>query len=153
LSDFFQITLLRKLESSSGIERSSWNAQAWSNFTETFGVGVGLGSARASSFPLVVLSNLGALGALLFSVLVLLLLHSAFTRPPGAVTGQPVALAAGHALLASLIAASVSGTVFDLGMAFYAYAAAASAARARYRLQPHQDTQVMETLVMEHRHA
>jgi hypothetical protein len=45
-------------------------------------------------------------------------------------TGQdrgPVARAAGHAVLTSLIAASVSGTVFDLGLAFYAFAAAAAA--------------------------
>ena len=34
--------------------------------------------------------------------------------------------AARQAVLASLVAATVSGTVFDLGVAFYAFAAAAS---------------------------
>jgi hypothetical protein len=65
VAEFFEVTVLNKLQSSSGIERSSWNKQAWSNFLDTYGAGVGLGSARAN-LPLVLLSNVGALGTLLF---------------------------------------------------------------------------------------
>lgn len=56
-----------KVHSRFGIERATGNWQAWSNFVDTYGLGVGLGSARASSFPLVVLSNLGLPGGLMFS--------------------------------------------------------------------------------------
>lgn len=124
IADFFGITLVRKLETSSGVERSSWNMQAWTNFLDVYGVGVGLGSARASSYPLVLLSNVGVLGTLLFLAFVARLLV-----PPARTLESEdaaVARAARHAVLATLIAASVSGVVFDLGLAFYAFAAAAA---------------------------
>lgn len=122
---FFEITLFKKMDSDSGIERGSWNLQAWTNFIDTYGVGTGLGSARSSSFLLVLLSNLGVIGCLLFGAFLLTAFRSAF----GAGSGHDVAVAraAGLAALAALIAASISATVFDLGMAFYAYAAAAAA--------------------------
>ena len=124
VSDFFSITLGRKLESSSGIERGSWNLQAWTNFLDLNGLGVGLGSARASSFALVLLSNLGALGTALF----LGFIARVLIAPKQALgdAAAPVARASRHAVLAVLIAVCVSGTVFDLGLAFYAFAAAAS---------------------------
>ena len=124
VQDFFQATLLRKLESSSGVERSSWNVQAWQNFLDTYGLGAGLGSARASSFPMVLLSNLGAIGATLFAVFVVQVLRAAFV--PSAQPADAVARAAGHAVMATLIAFAISGTVFDLGIAFYVFAAAAA---------------------------
>ncbi len=122
---FFEITLFKKMDSASGIERGSWNLQAWINFIETYGVGTGLGSARSSSFLLVLLSNLGAIGCLLFALFLLTAFHSAFGSGDG--HDATVAKAAGLAALAALIAASISATVFDLGMAFYAYVAAAAA--------------------------
>lgn len=121
---FFEVALVRKLESSSGLERSSWNLQAWTNFIDSNGVGIGLGSARASSFALVLLSNLGVAGAVLFAAFVVQL----FRMPPASATPPAADLAvvraARRAVLAVLIAASASATVFDLGIAFYAYAAA-----------------------------
>lgn len=123
VAEFFEFTVWNKLQSQSGLERTSWNRQAWTNFLETGGVGVGLGSARASSFPLVLLSNLGVIGLILFLGFMLQVL-----RPSsGASTDAPVSSAARHGALASLIAASVSGTVFDLGILFYIFAAAATA--------------------------
>jgi hypothetical protein len=123
LGDYFRITVMRKLESSSGIERSSWNMQAWINFLDLYGLGVGLGSARASSFPLVLLSNVGVLGTLLFLAFLVQVLRPSKATPSEA---EPVARAARHAVLAALIAATISATVFDLGVAFYAFAAAAA---------------------------
>lgn len=121
---FIDTTLVRKLESSSGLERSSWNQQAWTNFIDTAGVGIGLGSGRASSHPLVVLSNLGVAGALLFVAFV----WRVFTTPanPGAqqIADMPITRAARRAFVAALVAAAMSATVFDLGLAFYAFAAA-----------------------------
>ena len=121
--DFFDSTVLGKLDSESGIERGSWNQKAWSNFLETYGLGVGLGSARASSYPLVLLSNVGVIGTLLFLMFVISACRGSRVRQIA-----PVPRAARQALLASLLAACVSGTVFDLGVAFYAFAAAASMA-------------------------
>jgi hypothetical protein len=125
VANFFDVTVVNKLQSDSGISRSSWNHQAWLNFLETYGVGVGLGSARASSYPLVLLSNIGAVGTLLFLVFVFHVFRGVQPEPdlPAAETQR----AARHAVLATLIGASVSATVFDLGVAFYAFAAAAVA--------------------------
>jgi len=125
VQNFFDITLFGKLESASAMERGSWNQHAWNNFIETSGIGVGLGSARASSYPLVLLSNLGAIG----TALMLLFLLTVFTRPntpplhPGV---EATVHAARHAIFVALIVASISATVFDLGVAFYALAAVAS---------------------------
>ena len=133
LGEFFGITLVRKLDSLSGIERGSWNLQAWTNFLDVNGIGVGLGSARASSFVLVLLSNVGVLGTVLF----VLFLARVLFAPSGANSAGSgeddgalaVQRAARHAVFAGFIAATVSGVVFDLGLAFYAFAAAAAVSR------------------------
>ncbi len=124
VAEFFEVTVFNKLQSSSGIERSSWNEQAWSNFLNTYGAGVGLGSARASSYPLVLLSNVGILGTLLFIVFLSKVFFG--IRPNRALRAAAVPRAARQAVLAGLISASVAATVFDLGVAFYALAAAAT---------------------------
>jgi hypothetical protein len=126
VSEFAKLTVLSKLDTSSGFERSSWNRQAWANFRDTFGLGVGLGSARASGFALVLLSNVGVVGTLLFAAF----LWATCRGLPGEFTEESaVPRASRHAVLAALAAAFVSGAVFDLGVAFYAFAAAASMRR------------------------
>jgi hypothetical protein len=121
VSAFFDETVLGKLDSVSGVERGAWNRQAWSNFIDTYGVGVGLGSARASSFPLVLLSNVGLIGTLLFASFLKQVLWTARGTAP-----DPVSRAAREAVLAALITATISATVFDLGVAFFAFAAAST---------------------------
>ncbi len=128
-SEFFEFTVLDKLQSQSGVERTSWNQQAWNNFTDTWGIGAGLGSARASSFVLVLLSNLGVIGVLLF-----LGFSYELMRSEGYPESLPVPSAARQAALATLIAASVSGAVFDLGILFYVFAAVATSERAALSL-------------------
>jgi hypothetical protein len=122
VTEYFQITVFNKLDSASGQERSSWNRQAWENFLDTYGVGVGLGSARASSYLLVLLSNVGILGTLLFFGFFTAVLRG----PRNESTPNPIAEGSRQAVLASLVAAAIAGGVFDLGIAFYAYAAAAT---------------------------
>jgi hypothetical protein len=121
--DYFQLTLVRKLDSSSALERGSWNTQAWQNFIDTYGVGTGLGSARASSYPLVLASNVGVLGLVLFGAF----LWRVMGIGESPRSFDPVVRASRRAVLAAVIGASISAVVFDLGLAFYAYAAAASA--------------------------
>ena len=58
--------IFNKLDSDSGIERSEWNASAWDNFLKTYGFGVGLGGNKASNFLLVLLSNVGWFGLVLY---------------------------------------------------------------------------------------
>jgi O-Antigen ligase len=112
-----------KLESKSAATRGMWNAQAWSNFRDSLGLGVGLGSARASSYPLVLLSNVGLLGFLLFTAFA-----GAVLFPRKSVTQCPTTIAARNAALCVIISACLVGTVFDLGVAFYLYCAAACSA-------------------------
>lgn len=120
---FLDNMVFAKLDSPSGLERTAWSMQAWSNFLDTYGLGVGLGSARASSYAMVLLSNIGILGTAMFGAFVLSVWKSG-DHPSS--TDRAVARAARHAVLATLIAACLSATVFDLGIAFYAFAAAAS---------------------------
>lgn len=126
IAEFVELTVLNKMHSSSGVERNSWNQHAWSNFVDTFGLGVGLGSARASGFGLVLLSNVGLPGTLMF----IAFLKGVFTANSAwhdeETPERAVSLAARQAVIAQLCAAAISGAVFDLGIAFYVFAAAAS---------------------------
>jgi hypothetical protein len=72
---------------------------------------------------LVLLSNLGVVGAGLFSAF----LAYVFGAGRGA-TGpvSPITTAARHAVAAGLAGSLLAASVFDLGVAFYAFAAAAS---------------------------
>ncbi len=63
---FLNETLFDKLGSDSGVERMSWNAQALRNLTDTWLIGAGLGSARASNWLLSSLGSIGVPGTALF---------------------------------------------------------------------------------------
>jgi hypothetical protein len=125
ISDFFAQTLLAKADSDSGVERTAWNMQALKNFIDTYGLGVGVGSSRASSFVLVLMSNLGVLGMVCFGLFVSRAVLSPISnsQPPA---DRAVCYASRQGMLAVLIVASVSGTVFELGACFYLFAAAAA---------------------------
>jgi len=122
LTDYLDVVIFKKLESESGVERSSWNQHCWENFIDTYGLGVGLGSARGSSLLMVLLANLGALGTLCFIAFLMSVLKGLTT------TGEvePVREASRQAVLAALSSAVVSAATFDMGIVFYAAAAAAS---------------------------
>ncbi|MGW4578280.1 hypothetical protein ACWELP_06260 [Rhodococcus aetherivorans] len=72
-------------------------------FVDTWGVGVGLGSSRPSSFWPMLLSCVGLIGTLLFVVLVVKLSRAAWS------TGLPAAQASVWALVALLLCKSVAG--------------------------------------------
>ncbi len=83
VSDFatrlFDTLVLKKNLSDSYIERSSWNASAVSAFWSSYGLGVGLGSARASSYVAALLASIGAPGA---ACLLIFFARMAMARPP-----------------------------------------------------------------------
>ncbi len=125
ITDFFSETLLAKADSDSGVERTAWNMQAIKNFIDTYGMGVGVGSSRASSFLLVLMSNLGVVGMTCFGLFVSRSVLSTIStsHPPA---DRAVCYASRQGMIAVLVVASVSGTVFDLGACFYLFAAAAA---------------------------
>jgi hypothetical protein len=120
-------TILNKMSTDSGIERSSWNAQAMQNFYDTLGFGVGNGSLRASSFPILVLASLGVLGSVLFGLFFVAFLIPNKRAEQFESTDSAYRQAAKSACTALLITATVSGALIDLGLLFYALAALACA--------------------------
>ncbi|UWU24998.1 O-antigen ligase family protein (plasmid) [Rhizobium sp. CB3060] len=128
LHDFLDEMLFSKADSQSGRERFMWNSMAYQTFIDTQGFGAGLGSARASSFGLVLLSNLGIPGALIFALFVLLILK-ADTRARNLPSREAaaVARAAKAGFITVLVSAATSGTVYDLGLMFYILAGSVSA--------------------------
>jgi hypothetical protein len=119
--------ILDKMSTTSGLERSAWNYQAMQNFVDTFGFGVGLGSLRASSFPIVLLASFGLVGTLIFGLFFLSLLISGPAKEAGLGTEEATRQAAKSACIAWLITQAVAGALTDLGVTFYAFAALACA--------------------------
>jgi hypothetical protein len=117
--------VFNKLSTDSGVERSSWNRQGMQNFFDTFGFGVGNGSARTSSFAVAVLASLGIIGSLLLSMFLISMIFGR-NRFGGDPLDDAYRRAAKSACIAWLISASVSGALVDLGLPFYAFAALAS---------------------------
>jgi hypothetical protein len=142
---FVHATLLDKADSGSGQERAAWNAQAYRNLLDTHWLGVGLGSCRASSFPLVLLANLGVFGATVFTLFALNVCRAPYLeRSQTSDQDFAVRKAASDAALAALIGSVVAVGMFDLGVSFYMFAAAASSLSSER--QP-------ETLALEPSHA
>lgn len=124
VTDYFGVVVGKKVTSDSASVRFAMNARAYDNFFDSFGLGTGLGSNRASSFALVLLSNLGWIGVLFFGLFLWSVLMGRGRAQMPALDAA-VVLGARHAVLASLVAACVSAVVYDLGVVFYILAAAA----------------------------
>jgi hypothetical protein len=127
------VTVLDKLQSSSGVERARWTEQALVNFSQTHWLGAGVGSVRASSFPVAVLGNIGAIGAFTYGAFVLGVLwprRTHWSEPYPAACQS----AARWACFAELAGASASGSFIDLGLPFFIFAGIASAAPAVRRI-------------------
>lgn len=119
----FDQIVLQKSQSSSGQERGYWNGVALQNFVDSFGLGIGLGSSRASSWALAVLSQLGLPGILMLMLIVFDIIRGVDQpshQTPA--TDEAVALARGAraAALASIAVASISGANADPGIVFFA---------------------------------
>jgi hypothetical protein len=117
--------ILGKMSTASGLERLAWNQQAIENFFDTFGFGVGLGSLRASSFPIVVLASFGIVGTPIFGLFFVNLLFSGPTKQPGLSMEEATRQAAKSTCIAWLITDGVAGALSDLGVSFFAFAALA----------------------------
>lgn len=125
-----QQLIFGKLETSSGEERLTWTRQGFQNFMDTYGLGVGLGSNRSNGLVAVVLSQIGAPGAILFAAFLATSFMRSLTRT-SAQTLDPAAglfRAARTAAFAVLVAGMASGTRVDLGPIWFTMVGVAVAA-------------------------
>jgi len=124
VEDLGSTMVLNKLSSSSGEERTRWNEQALRNFADTSGFGAGVGSVRASSFPVATLGSIGIFGALTYGSFLggIFLKRKGRWRDP---FGMAIQSAARAACLGQLLAACVAGGFIDLGLQFFIFAAMA----------------------------
>jgi hypothetical protein len=121
---FFDDILFDKMESDSGVERMSWNTQALTNFADTWGLGAGLGSVRASNWLIACLGSIGALGTVLF-VAFLTAFMLGTTGPAGTPENATIR-AAKAGVFAMLSSAILTHSTPDLGLFIFALAGAAT---------------------------
>lgn len=105
--------IFKKTSSSSYSERSSWNIVSLEGLVATGGYGVGVGSTRASSWPVAVLSSTGVIGGLLM-IMFFLRLWTLSLRGAGD-TIRRVVTGARYSLLVCLVPGAVAGTLVDFG--------------------------------------
>ena len=114
----FDSLVIQKVTTQSGLERSSWNQLAISNFFDSYGLGIGLGTARASSFIFAVISNVGVPGSALYILF--------FITTLGQISRQDLdrssKIAARNGALGLLIPACIAGTLVDMGPLFFIFA-------------------------------
>ncbi|MEO1321889.1 MAG: hypothetical protein AAFV59_02675, partial [Pseudomonadota bacterium] len=115
-----------------------------SNFFSTFGLGVGLGSVRTSSFLVSIPANLGLIGVGLFGAFFYQLFFANSGQRWGQIDpeSEQIVAAARSSCFALLIAAAVSSSTMDLGLIFHIMAGIACAspthhlvARRRFEMQ------------------
>jgi hypothetical protein len=124
-------TVLNKAQSSSGKERGYWNARSLQNFTDTGGLGIGLGSSRSSSWLVSVISQLGLIGSLAMAALVYVLVRGVAGIKRTEENAELFALAAGAraCALGGLIGAAIGGSSADPGITFVVPLAVIAACR------------------------
>jgi hypothetical protein len=117
----FESTVLNKATSSSAAERTYWNSRSIDAFLETGGLGIGLGSSRASSWVVAVISQLGVIGALAIACLLAVLLKDLISPRREGVNNETLALVSGarSCVLSSLAGASVASGYADPGLLFF----------------------------------
>lgn len=130
---FLDRVLFDKLETRSGVERMSWNWQALRNMTQTWGLGAGLGSVRASSWIFASLGSLGLLGTALF---LRFLLAVASVPRSGDAEIDAVLSALKAALVALFVNDLLTGSTPNLGVYFFALAGLAVGLSRGGRLRP-----------------
>jgi hypothetical protein len=123
--NYADIVVLGKSTSNSGIERNSWNVVALQNFFDSFGLGVGLGTVRTSSFLMALLANVGLPGTVFYAAFASgALLKKRGVR--GTFTAD-VRLAARNGCFGLLVGDLLVSPVIDQGLFFCMLAAIASA--------------------------
>lgn len=139
--------ILNKAASASGQERAYWNIKSLQAFVDTSGLGVGLGSSRASSWAIAVASQLGLVGGVMMATLLLVVFRGMgglkrYADPETTVLVSSIRASA----LASIIAQSLGGGSADPGMIFFIAFAVIAASRARARSRKRAATHALTPL-------
>lgn len=121
---FLNRALFDKLATASGVERMAWNMQALKNFTDTWMMGAGLGSMRASNWLLACLGSIGLVGTGLF--LGFLATLFALPRPDGDTERTATIEGLQGGCLAMFISAMLTQPTPDLGIFFFLLAGLAT---------------------------
>lgn len=124
VADALDKLVLRKGSTASALERASWNTQALVNFVDSYGLGIGIGSARASNVVIAVLANLGVIGAATYATFLVTALTAPLREADPAL--RVPREAAAWSCLALLIAGCLAGTTVDLGLTFFVCTALAA---------------------------
>lgn len=120
ITNLINEAIVKKSSSASADERFYWNFKSWKAFQDTYGLGVGLGSSRASSWVVAVLSQLGAFGALL--ILLLLVEMARPIRVPRSPRARELAAICNSLRttgFATTIPSAIAGGVADPGIVFF----------------------------------
>jgi hypothetical protein len=125
IDDLLNQLVFQKGTTDSAIERGSWNSQALINFLDSHGIGLGVGSVRASSFAVASLATIGVLGTLSYGLFFLRCL--AAPREELDPESRAIREAAASACLSLFISGTLAGTTIDLGLMFFACAGLAAA--------------------------
>jgi hypothetical protein len=117
----YETAVLNKPLSGSAQGRFYWNLKSLQSLADTAGLGVGLGSSRSSSWAISVVSQLGLIGTLMMSALVLELARGFGQIQPARINFNVVAVhdSVRASALAGLVAAAVSGGNADPGILFF----------------------------------
>jgi hypothetical protein len=117
----FDTVVLDKSSSASAHERAYWNYRSLQTLYETFGFGIGLGSSRASSWVIAVISQLGVIGSLMIGYLTLEIFRGGrLCRASGLdLETRVTARSMRAASIAQLITATISGGAADPGILFF----------------------------------
>jgi hypothetical protein len=128
------VAVFNKATSDSALERGSWNRHAWIALVETFGLGIGVGSTRTSSWLVAVASQLGVLGAAMMATILLTVIRGTGQPEPRPQNRDGIAAVRGAraAVLTSLVAACLASPSPDPGPLFFITAAAISVSRSDY---------------------
>jgi hypothetical protein len=113
--------VFQKASSGSGVERMYWNTVAFQSFFDTFGMGIGMGSGRSSSWAISVLSQFGVIGAAMMGYLVYDIARGLRPYRTDDAPPEVVGLVNGAraSALAALVVGSVGGSGADPGILFF----------------------------------
>jgi hypothetical protein len=131
-------TLIKKAESQSAQERAYWNERSLTALTDTMGLGIGLGSSRASSWIIAAISQLGIVGTALMVALLTALLKGPGPGRPREKGDGSLALFRGARACAFgfLVGASLSGGAADPGVLFFICLAVVVSLRRWFDVRP-----------------
>jgi len=118
--DYVDLLLFSKATSDSGLTRSAWNYYGYRNFLDSFGLGVGLGTVRTSSFLVALLANVGIPGTLFFGLFTMMSLMK--KRDSVATFESDSRAASRNGCLCLLVGAFIVGPTVDLGLLFFVFA-------------------------------